>query len=144
MVYVLINTTSQKDYQQKNCHFTFRKAIKLQRNISLNYDIEEFVPVCWFETTQTHSQTLYLLDDFILHIVFNILILLWFGQWYLQQAFLYKIIVVETAAHLLTSHLVVSSQLLKLTCLRALLIKHIWVEERADILVIALQTLQNQ
>lgn len=47
----------------------------LKESISLNYDVEEFVPVSWFEPTKTHGKSLDLLHDSIIYLVFILLLL---------------------------------------------------------------------
>lgn len=73
-----------------------------------------------------------------------LLLLLLVTQFGLQQALLYKIIVVETTSHPDASFLVVPMQLHELLSLHRFFVEHLGVEERADVLVITFQAFQNQ
>ena len=128
---------------KKLCHF-YLQAIKLLWLVSLDNNIKEFVPICRLKSTQAHCKTLYFLNYFVLDIIISFLLLFAVRQWDFQQTFLNKVIIIEHATHFITSYLIIISQLFKLTCLRALLIKHIWIEERADVFIVSFQTFQYQ
>lgn len=72
------------------------------------------------------------------------LLFLGWGQFGLQENLLDQVVVLEGGAHLDAALLVVLLEILELLPLRRTLVKHIWVEEGTDVLVIALQGFQNQ
>ena len=77
---------------------------------------------------------------------FKFTFLLFFGVWQLdfKQTFFDQIIVIKGVTHFGTSLFVVLTELDKLLSLWSLLVKHIWIEERAYIFIISFQTLQDQ
>ena len=66
------------------------------------------------------------------------------GEADLKQAFFDEVIILKATTHFLSSLLVVLLQVLQLLALQRLLVKHIGIEERADIFIVALEALQDQ
>lgn len=111
---------------------------------SFDDHVQKLIPVCWLEPTKTHCETLDLFDYPVLDIVFFLLFLLVLTEFDLKQALFYQVVVIEGAAHLSTALFIVLSQGNKLPILTWCLIKHVGVEERTDVFVVALQRFQDQ
>ena len=73
-----------------------------------------------------------------------LLLFLGWGQFGFQENLLDQVVVLEGRAHLDAALLVVLLEVLQLLPLRRTLVKHIWVEEGTDVLVVSLQGFQNQ
>ena len=59
------------------------------KNCSFNHNVQELVPVGWFKPTETHGQSLDLLHDLVINLVFVFLRVLRRTQRYLQKALFY-------------------------------------------------------
>ena len=73
-----------------------------------------------------------------------LLLFLGWGQFGFQENLLDQVVVLEGRAHLDAALLVVLLEVLQLLPLRRTLVKHIWVEEGTDVLVVSLKGFQNQ
>ena len=73
-----------------------------------------------------------------------LLLFLGWGQFGFQENLLDQVVVLEGRAHLDAALLVVFLEVLQLLPLRRTLVKHIWVEEGTDVLVVSLKGFQNQ
>ena len=102
---------------------------------SLDDDVEEFVPVGWLETTETHSESTDLLDQSafeveLLHFLFVLL-----AQLHLDEAPLHQV-VEFIATELLTASFVDRFALLYDFSLFRIAVNHIGVEETTDFFVV--------
>ena len=73
-----------------------------------------------------------------------LLLLLGLGERDLEDALFDEVVVFEGAPQAAAPLLVVPAQLVVLLSLRRFLVKHIRVEERANVFVVALEALENQ
>ena len=112
---------------------------------SLNDDVEELVPVGRLEPGEHHGETLNLLDDATLDVECLSPALVWiWDQVYLQEALLHQIVEIVVIAELLAAELVLLLQALKLLARLRNRVKHVRVEEVANLFVIVLQGLEDQ
>ena len=54
------------------------------KNCSLNDNVQEFVPVSWFKSTETHGKTFNFFHDLCRNLVLLFLLFLLGTQWHLQ------------------------------------------------------------
>lgn len=113
--------------------------------VSLDDNIEELVPVGWFEARETHGESLDLLDDASFDI--EGLAPPFVGvscQLDLKQALLDQVVEIVVVSHLRAPALVLPLQGLQLLALLSYRVEHVRVEEMANLFVVVLETLEDE
>lgn len=91
-----------------------------------------------------HCQTLNFFDHTCLDLTLFLLLLLLGCQGDLENALFDEIVIIKGTLHLRTTSLVTGLEIVVLGALKRVLVKHVRVEETADVFVITLQTLENE
>lgn len=113
--------------------------------VSLDDDVEELVPIGWFEAREAHGESLDLLDDTSLDVEGLAPALVRVGrQLDLQQALLNQVVEIVVVSHLRAPTLVLPLQGLQLLALLRHRIEHVRVEEMANLFVVVLKALEDQ
>lgn len=110
---------------------------------SLNDHVQELVPVSGLESADLHGEDLNVFHKCLLYVKFSHYLLLLVGNFHFDEQLLHQIIEIVHAV-LLAAYLVHRPQVDHALARVSRVVAHVRVEEGADVLVVILQTLQDQ